>query len=165
MSLIASSYSSSYFWKKLWLFDFHVWSTVLLYHLFDSDSRNQHGQMVDSHELIVCIAQVFSFNPLQPGVAFLYSLKASENLRGYRKTTPGCNRLSKLENYIQLVYILQKIQGHACTKFEIFTSLLVAIQMRFWKTSITRESTINKYNDKEIRFCMMKNKALHQIQW
>ena len=41
-------------------------------------------------------------SPLQPGVAFLYSLKTSENLRfsdvfrGYRKATPGCNELSTL---------------------------------------------------------------------
>ena len=40
-------------------------------------------------------------NPLQPGVAFLYPLKTSENLkfcgiiRGYRKTIPGCNGLNK----------------------------------------------------------------------
>ena len=36
-------------------------------------------------------------NPLQFSVAFLYSLKTSENLkdvfRGYRKATPGCNGL------------------------------------------------------------------------
>ena len=38
-------------------------------------------------------------NPLQPGVAFQYLLKTSENLRfsdvfrGYRKTTSGCNGL------------------------------------------------------------------------
>ena len=32
-----------------------------------------------------------SFNPIQPGVAFLYSLKTS----GYRKATPGCNGLQK----------------------------------------------------------------------
>ena len=39
-------------------------------------------------------------NPLQPGVAFLYLLKTSENLQvfwwfqGYRKVTPGCNGLT-----------------------------------------------------------------------
>ena len=56
------------------------------------------------------------FNPLQPGVAFLYPLETSENLllpfytpwkhqkafmffdvfRGYRKETHGCNGLKKL---------------------------------------------------------------------
>ena len=44
------------------------------------------------------------FNPLQAGVTFLYSLKISENLkgfdvfRGYRKATPGCDVLSQLTN-------------------------------------------------------------------
>ena len=43
---------------------------------------------------------VTRFNPLQPGVAFLYPLKTSENLkvsdvfRGYRKATPSCNGLT-----------------------------------------------------------------------
>ena len=42
---------------------------------------------------------VSSINPLQPGVAFLYPLKTSENLKvcwcfqGYVKVTPGCNGL------------------------------------------------------------------------
>ena len=38
------------------------------------------------------------FNPLHPGVAFLYPLKISENLkifRGYRKTALGSNWLNK----------------------------------------------------------------------
>ena len=42
---------------------------------------------------------VFAINPLQPGVAFLYPLKTSENLGflmfsgGIEKATPGCNGL------------------------------------------------------------------------
>ena len=37
-------------------------------------------------------------NPLQPGVAFLYPLKTSEN-RGYRKATPVCNGLNTILKY------------------------------------------------------------------
>ena len=39
------------------------------------------------------------FNPLQPGVAFLYPWKHQKTLkfvfRGYKKATPGCNGLNK----------------------------------------------------------------------
>ena len=45
--------------------------------------------------------KLYAINPLHPGVAFLYPLKTSENLRfsdvfrGYRKATPDCNGLIK----------------------------------------------------------------------
>ena len=39
------------------------------------------------------------FNPLQPGVAFLYPLKTfrfSDVFRGYKKATPGCNGIKNV---------------------------------------------------------------------
>ena len=50
-------------------------------------------------------------NSLQPGVAFQYPLKTSENLKvfwcfqGYRKATPGCNGLIELINCCYLINI------------------------------------------------------------
>ena len=34
-------------------------------------------------------------NPLQPGVAFLYPWRFSDDFRGYRKATPHCNGLTR----------------------------------------------------------------------
>ena len=59
-----------------------------------------------------------NFNPLQHGVAFLYPLKTSGKLKvfwcfqGYRKATPGCNRLSS-DNIRFLPYLLDLA---VCTK-------------------------------------------------
>ena len=51
------------------------------------------------------IGEHFLVNPLQCGVAFLYPLKSSENLQGYRKATPGCNGLVKEKLFINRLTI------------------------------------------------------------
>ena len=52
------------------------------------------------HFILLKHREFFNFNPLQPGVAFLYPLKTSETFRfsdvfkGCREATPGCIELS-----------------------------------------------------------------------
>ena len=46
-----------------------------------------------------------AFNPLQPGVAFLYPLDV---FRGDRKATLGCNGLSKLNEHLFHLEITRK---------------------------------------------------------
>ena len=56
-------------------------------------------------------------NPLKPGVVFLYALKTSKRFsdvfRGYRKETPGCNGLIKV-NVIGYFYRIKVIKSIQC---------------------------------------------------
>ena len=62
--------------------------------------------MCFTHQLTYLL---FLLNPLQPGVASLYPLKTSDNLRisgvfrGYRKATPDCNGLILMSRRIHLI--------------------------------------------------------------
>ena len=72
--------------------------------LQDFLSVSDHLMTLRSKGLITLMvhfqANIYLFNPLQPGVAFLYPLKNQETsrfsniFRGYRKARPTCNGLN-----------------------------------------------------------------------
>ena len=67
----------------------------------------QYVRLMNNISIIQKLRDYLSiFHSLNPGVAFLYPLKTSENLkfsdvfRGHRKLTPGCNGLKPARIFV-----------------------------------------------------------------